>query len=228
MELPPSFADTRAALHAVAEHVLAAARYRAVGRIGLAVAPGGFGTPPFEGTVLRVELGDLVVERNHDVQRAPLTTLRAAAAFVGLEPGMPDTAYVPSTPLDLDRPLAIDLPSARMVAHWFAVGDDALQPFSEELTAASPNEDALPSAVTLWPEHFDLALSAAKVNYGVSPGDGTIGEPYAYVGPWDRPLPGDQRFWNQPFGATLTHDRANTASELQQFFRAGRQAASSA
>ena len=36
----------------------------------------------------------------------------------------------------------------------------------------------------LWPEHFDLAIDVDEVNYGVSPGDGYHGAPYAYVGPW--------------------------------------------
>ena len=71
-----------------------------------------------------------------------------------------------------------------------------------------------PSPITIWPEHFDLALSAAKVNYGASPGDDAIGEPYAYVGPWDRPLPGDATFWNQPFGAALGHDRIAGSDDL--------------
>jgi len=50
----------------------------------------------------------------------------------------------------------------------------------------------------LWPEHFDIGITVAEVNYGVSPGDASIGEPYAYVGPWHVP---DGAFWNQPFGA---------------------------
>ena len=34
----------------------------------------------------------------------------------------------------------------------------------------------------LWPEHFDVAIRVQDVNFGVSPGDGFIEEPYAYVG----------------------------------------------
>ena len=45
----------------MAEHVLAKARYLAVGRIGLAAAPGGFATPAFDGRVVRVDGTDLVV-----------------------------------------------------------------------------------------------------------------------------------------------------------------------
>src|SRR5262249_45817787 len=139
---------------------------------------------------------DLVVEQGGVVRRAPLTTLRAAAAFVGVEPGMPDTVYAPSTPLDLDRPLAVDAASAAALAWWFATADEALRAFAREVSAelaaaavADP-ADAAPTPTTIWPEHFDLALSAGKVNYGASSGDDAIADPYAYVGPWERPLPG--------------------------------------
>ena len=63
------------------------------------------------------------------------------------------------------------------------------------------------------------------MNYGASPGDAAIGEPYAYVGPWDRPLPGDATFWNQPFGAALGHDRISGRDELVAFYQAGKAAA---
>jgi hypothetical protein len=39
--------NTLESLHALAEHVVAAALYAETGRIGLRVAPGGFSTPPF-------------------------------------------------------------------------------------------------------------------------------------------------------------------------------------
>src|SRR5262245_29606305 len=41
MTLSPRFAETRGSLHALGEHVPAATRYHAIGRIGLQVAPGG-------------------------------------------------------------------------------------------------------------------------------------------------------------------------------------------
>ncbi|HEX4015576.1 MAG TPA: hypothetical protein VHX15_02480 [Frankiaceae bacterium] len=40
-------AVTRDALHAISEHVLAAALFAGTGRIGLRVVPGGFATPAF-------------------------------------------------------------------------------------------------------------------------------------------------------------------------------------
>ena len=172
--------------------------------------------------MVRVDGVDLVVERGADEQRVRLTTLRAAAAFVGVGPGMPPSVYTPATPLDLDQPLAIDPPAATALADWFARVDRALRTFADELRDAGAGE---PSPITIWPEHFDLARSAAKVNYGASPGDDAIGEPYAYVGPWDRPLPGDSAFWNQPFGATLGHERIASSDDLVAFYRAGKEAA---
>jgi hypothetical protein len=47
--IPPSFGDTRAKLYLVAARVLGAARYAAVGRLGLEVVSGGFATPEFDG-----------------------------------------------------------------------------------------------------------------------------------------------------------------------------------
>ena len=48
----------------------------------------------------------------------------------------------------------------------------------------------------LWPEHLDVAITVDEVNYGISPGDDAIAEPYAYVGP-HRP----RQALKQPFGA---------------------------
>src|SRR5262249_28140276 len=42
-----TYVRTRESLHALAEHVLSAARYRATGKIGLRATSNGFGTPPF-------------------------------------------------------------------------------------------------------------------------------------------------------------------------------------
>ena len=215
MDLPDGYAATRQALHAVAEHVLAAARYEAVGRIGLEVAPGGFATPPFHGTTVAVDGADLVVTEGSDCRRGPLTTLRAAAELAGATPGLPAEAYRALTALDLDRPLAVDVASAAALAAWLELGDAALERFAAEIVADGP------TATTLWPEHFDLAFSASEVNYGVSPGDDAIPEPYVYVGPWARPLPGDASFWNQSFGAALHHRDVASVEDVVGFFRAG-------
>ncbi len=72
-----------------------------------------------------------------------------------------------------------------------------------------------PSLVQLWPEHFDVAVdfgdaeAGTRANYGASPGDAAILQPYLYVGPWDLSKAigaPDDAFWNQPWGATMTYD----------------------
>ena len=70
----------------------------------------------------------------------------------------------------------------------------------------------------LWPEHFDLAITLAEVNYGVSPGDDEIPEPYAYVGPWT-PLVGT--FWNVPFGAARALAELDGVGAVVDFFGEG-------
>lgn len=208
---------TRRALHAVAEQVLAAARHAAEGRIGLVAAPGGFGTPPYgSGRRVQVQLDELLVADGDDMTRERLTTLRRAGELVGIEPKAPPV-YPAATAVGPDRPLAIDPGAAQVIADWFALTDTALRQISTELTG--------PTEITLWPEHFDLALSAAEVNYGGSPGDDAHDEPYLYVGPFARPLPaGGEGFWNESFGASLPHSMVPDVDAAVAFFRRGRDA----
>ncbi|MGH9262418.1 MAG: hypothetical protein ACRD08_21370, partial [Acidimicrobiales bacterium] len=95
--VPSTYAATRSSLHAVAEHVLAAALHRATGHIGLRATPGGFGTPRFteDGAERRVRVDgtDLVVDDGAGSRRAPLRTVGAAAAFAGVRPGAPAEVY---------------------------------------------------------------------------------------------------------------------------------------
>ena len=95
-----------------------------------------------------------------------------------------------------------------------------------------------PSAVQLWPEHFDVAIDIAfdaaptpaavgerRVNLGGSPGDGFHAEPYAYIGPWTDDRPGDDGFWNAPFGAVLGYGEIADADDpvrvVTDFFERG-------
>ena len=215
---PARLAVTRAGLHRVAEHVLAAARYAETGRIGLIPSPGGFRTPPFgpDGKFLAVEGTELVVGGAAGTRRTALTTIRAAAEFAGVTPGAPAQVYKPATPLDLDEPLAIDSGAARLLAGWYRLGAEAMS----QLAAGIPGDE--PGAVVLWPEHFDVGMTAAAVNYGASPGDDQVGEPYLYVGPHGGPPPGDPEFWNAPFGAARTFRQIGTVAEAAAFFRDGR------
>jgi hypothetical protein len=214
---------TRLSLQAVAEHVLSAALHAATGRIGLRATPGGFGTPWFPGPPaagsdgeteqrLRVEGVELVVERAGEERRTALTTLGAAAAFAEVAPGAPTDVYTPATALDLDVPLFLLPRAAADLARWFTLVDEALESFRAEHAALEPDLGEL------WPEHFDVATTMAKVNYGGSPGDEAHDEPYLYVGPWS---PHEGPFWNEPFGASISWTHVPDSDAALAFFRHG-------
>jgi hypothetical protein len=211
--LPTSFTATRDALHLVAARVLGAARYNAVGHMGLVVVPGGFGTPEFDGRRILVVDGML----SDGQRRQPFTDLLDACAFARLDPAAPLHPAL-DLPADPAAPLAVDTHAALVLARWFALGQGLLDSL---LAGVAPAEE--PSAITLWPEHFDVALESGtpgtRANYGASAGDDTIDEPYLYVGPHQ------QRhgpFWNAGFGAALTYDEIRAGADLGAFFRHGR------
>jgi len=215
--VPPRYRETLAALHTVAEHIAAAARYRAVGRIGLQPVRGGFGTPLIDDRWIEILGTDLVVRsETGEVQREPITTLRSAGTFVGVEPGLPAEIYPPATPLDLDAGLEVDPDAATAIADWFNLANEALGAF-----AAAHGEEK-PSDATLWPEHFDLARSLAEVNYGASPGDDGHDGPYLYVGPW---TPRRGSFWNEAFGASVSGAAVADVASAVAFFAEGYAAA---
>jgi hypothetical protein len=206
----------------VAEHVLAPARYRATKRIGLRATPGGFGTPPFgDGERIRVDGDELVDEHGGETRRTPLTTARAAGAFVGIEPGLPPGIYEPATVLRADEPLDIDPDAAHALGEWYALANAALGELGSRYASTVPSE------IQLWPEHFDLACdlgdtdAGTRANYGASPGDTTVAEPYLYVSPWDAPRR-TGRFEQFPFGAALQYrdlrDAADPGAAALQFF----------
>jgi hypothetical protein len=215
---PGRLAATRDAWHRIAEHVLAAGRYAATKEITLAPAPGGFATPAFGpgNTVLAVDGTDLIVSGATGTRRAALTTIRAAAEFAGVIPGMPAEVYPAATPLALDEPLAVDVAAADVLAGWYALGAEAMRRLAAEIPSGQR------SPVVLWPEHFDLGITAEAINYGASPGDGQIPEPYVYAGPHAGPPPGDPAFWNTPFGAARTIASITTVEQALAFFRDAR------
>lgn len=211
-----SLVETRDALHAVAEQVLAPVRYARTHRIGLRVTPKGFGTPPFrdlEGErQLLVRDTSLVDRIDGNERTVAITTLRAAAEFVGVSPGVPDQVYEQVTHPDPDAPLDIDAGSAQELAAWFALADEALHQFVA-VTASTDAEE-----LQLWPEHFDLATTIGRVNYGASPGDAAHDEPYLYVGPWDEV---SGAFWNESFGASLAASRVADVAAAVHFLVEG-------
>ncbi len=114
--------------------------------------------------------------------------------------------------------------AAAALADWFAFGWGVL----EELRAEAADAELTPSAVQLWPEHFDVGVDFASVNYGASPGDEAHAEPYLYVGPWEAPPEGP--LWNaQGFpGAELAYAELLEADDRRaaalEFFRSRRDA----
>ena len=214
---PESLLTTRLGLHALAEHVLSTARYQATGLIGLRVVPGGFGTPPFErGNREILVIGNEVVVRDSSGERRePITTLRAAGVMVDVIPGAPDV-FTPTTTFDIDKPLAVDPMAAQSLLSWFTTVNDALTNTRNGLKNTEPSD------IQLWPEHFDVAFSSDRVNFGGSLGDDHEPQPYAYVGPWDRPLPAAAHpFWNQTFGASRTQAQLSDSAVVTQFLLDG-------
>jgi hypothetical protein len=200
--LPDSFAHTRDALHRVAEELVAPAR-KPHNEIALRRTPDGFGTPEFEfegrRMQVRVESDELVLASDGEERRTRLDTIADGGALLGpklLPDGVPAAR----------RPLGIDREAAKRLADFYAFGAELLERFRSALP-----RDAEPSAVNLWPEHFDIALEAGleeagrRANYGASPGDEDHEEPYVYVGPWTAEVEGE--LWNaRGFrGAELTY-----------------------
>ena len=163
---------------------------------------------------MSLEGADVVGRGPAGARPAPLTTLVDAAGAVGLQPGFPWSTHPPGTGYEPHAALTVDPTAAAALARWFALGDEALRALAAEVPAEQP------TAPQIFPEHFDLGMTASRVNYGFSPGDDAIPTPYAYVGPHDA-LSQDP-FWNAPFGAYRTWREVTTAEQAVAFFRAAR------
>ena len=200
MDALAELAQTRRSLHGVAEGMIAGSQYREYGTIRLRVVPGGFGGVRTPWRVEGLELTD-------GSQRLPLEgTFAELAATVGAEFGPPEGLYDDTSGCEPDEQIVADAAAAHRVAAAFELGDQALRAFA-------PDEEPV-----LWPEHFDLAITADEVNYGVSPGDAVIPAPYAYIGPWQLP---EGEFWNAPFGAARDLDELGSAEAVAAFFAEG-------
>ncbi len=220
-EFPASFVTTRIALHCLAEHVLCVVRHQAVGRIGLVPIESGIASPPFgtENRQVAVIGSDLVDRNDHGERREPVSTIGAAARFFDVAPGVPNGMWHPVTSPDLDAPLALDSESVAALHRWFGFAVDVHRRFAEVVGGGASDEVPAP---TLWPEHFDLATSFGRANFGASPGDETSIEPYLYVGPHDRPFPpAPDGFWNQPYGASLPASAVDSIDSALAFLMEG-------
>jgi hypothetical protein len=215
--IPASFTTTRDSLHALAEQVIAPARYQHDHHIGLHATPGGFGTPQFgDHERVRVDGVELVHERPGSTQRIVITTLAAGAQFIGTPLGVPNGLYTPATHMRPDEPLVVAADAVRVLAAWLAFATSVLEEVRALYAAHSP------SGVQMWPEHFDMSCDFGEANYGASLGDGAITQPYLYVGPWDEARRTGV-LGIHPFGAACQYDELAAvpdarAAALEFFF----------
>ncbi len=194
-------ASTRTALHGIAELLLAGPQYAASGDIRLRAHPGGIATTAAPD--LRLEDGELVGAGVRHPLRGSYAELGAA---LGVTPRRLDDVYADVAPVSVDDQIEVDLGHLASLVDAFAIGDAALRAFAPAVVPV------------LWPEHLDIAIELNQVNYGVSPGDASMPEPYAYVGPWTRRA---GPFWDQPFGAARPLSAAAGTDAVLAFFREG-------
>lgn len=216
-QLPPNFATTRDALHQIAFFAVAPARYKAMGRMGLKAAPGGFGTPEFDGRVARVEGDRLVHTQDGNVATQDITTVRAAAEFFGISYEVEWFAdfHDPLSPGDPDALLDVDREAGLALGEWFGFGFDVLNQLREH-----GEEDDDVSETQLWPEHFDPATELGsqekgqRASFGASPGDSANPEPYLFVASWTE-VDRSNEFWNDESfnGASLGYSELIDASD---------------
>lgn len=221
--LPQTYARTRDDLHRLAVYAVSPAQRLANGEIILQSTHGGFATFDYDGRVTRVVDDRLVV----DGLAHPITSLRAAAALLGIEPdvGQEEQFDVPPHG-DLDEPLEIDLAGADALAEWFEFATEALEALRAE---AEPQDDV--TIVRIWPEHFDAAIdmgdaaAGRRATYGGSPGDRHHADPYLYASPWAGRI--DSFFDDPGFKGAALHyadllAAADPATAAQEFLRDAR------
>lgn len=193
--------QTRTTLHAVAELLLAGPQYAVSGTIRLRVVPGGIAT------VAEPDLRLDGTELTGPGGRHPLAgTYSDAAAALGVAPRPLDDVYRDRADVRAEDLIEADPVQVGVLLDALARGDAALRAFA-------PSTEPV-----LWPEHLDVAIAHGEVNYGVSPGDTHLPEPYAYVGPWTRR---QGEFWNQPFGAARPMAELPDADAVAAFFTEG-------
>ena len=132
-------------------------------------------------------------------------TVQTLADALGIEPSIP-AVYSDHAPVTPETAIEVDVPTAEGLFVWFSRGEHGMRAFAH-------GEEPV-----LWPEHFDLGISSAEVNYGVSPGDDIHPEPYAYVSPW---IPRTGDFWDAPFGAVRGAAELPDSAAVAAFFDEG-------
>jgi hypothetical protein len=181
--LPAAYGTTRDALHRLAVYVISPAQRLVNGEIIMRPSAGGFSTFEFgAGTVVGVRRDQLDV----DGICHPITSLRAAAQLVGIEPDVAQQEQfdVPAYG-DLDAQLDVNAEAASALGDWYGFAEQVLEALRNDAEAV---DDA--TIVRIWPEHFDAAIDVGddsrgrRGTFGASPGDRHYDEPYLYASPW--------------------------------------------
>jgi len=202
----PDVETTRRSLHGIAELVLAGPQYAVSHTIRLRVTPGGFGT--VSAPDLRIDAQQLVTP----TAKLPLSgTFADLARAAGVDARALRDVYADGPGAAEDDAIVLEEAAAAVILEAFALGDAAMRAFA-------PDQEPV-----IWPEHFDIGVSVDEVNYGVSPGDTHVREPYAYVGPW---VPRQSSFWNRDFGAVRPLAELPDVASLAAFFAEGASRAS--
>ncbi|WP_419945922.1 hypothetical protein [Candidatus Poriferisodalis sp.] len=234
-DLPDDYLASVEDYHRLAYAVVGEARRVATGRFGLRSLPQGFGTPLFDVSMgragemeCRVWIGgdEMFADEGGVVRAMPITTLNAAARFVGVSLGTEAREHDSPELGDPDRWLRVSPEMGAHLSAWYRLGSDVLA----QLCVVSGADDA--DEIQLWPGHFDIATAigdadvGTRATYGLSPGDAAHPHPYVYVGPWgdvDRSDP----YWNDAAfgGASLPYSRivesADPAVDVLEFLAAG-------
>ena len=198
--------DTRRAAHALAEHVVSAALlprddpHRAASRRRAGSARRCSATDER----VRVDGTALVHERAGADRRAEITTLRGRRPSSACPLGAPRRVQAG------DRARSRHSPRRRP-RRGRSRSPTGTPSGVRCCTTCAPNYSDQPSTDSqIWPEHFDLACeigdadAGTRANYGASPGDAAIPQPYLYVGPWDASR-ARAVLAAYPFGAALTY-----------------------
>jgi hypothetical protein len=156
--LPATFAETRIALHKVAEAVVAPAR-KPENEISLRYTRGGFGTPFFEeggaDCQVRIEGAELIRQRGTEESREPL-------------------------------PAEVDEAASRALGDLYGFACSVLEQLrADESEADSTIVRIWPEHFDI---AVELGDGETRANFGASPGDENHDEPYLYVGPFDTGL----------------------------------------
>jgi hypothetical protein len=160
--LPGSFAETRVALHKVADAIVAPARMPA-NEIALRYTRGGFGTPFFEqdgsDCQVRVEHGELVRQVGLQETREPL----------------PD----------------VDIAAASALGEFYGLACSVLEQLRADEIDGDPSlvqlwPEHFDIAIELGSE-----AAGGRATFGGSPGDDQHEEPYLYVSPWTAEVSGE-------------------------------------